>query len=250
MSVAFLTAAFSARIGKSTTKSVLIAIADRADDKTGYCFPSTADIIQRTELDRKTVLNCMKSLEESGFISDTKKRVGATNQVKIWKLDINKINEASQNWDTSTKPSQKRNRSVFAEEQSRFSSETVPETGHVTTTEPSFNHHPKNQVVVDMDDLIKAAVWAYQKGGKKIENLTGFQHSVRKRLKEAVTPEDISNLQKWQNRDAPSPNLHVKVEVVEKSGNATKEELEKLPERIKRALPPSIKSSLKIQASA
>lgn len=35
MSVAFLTAAFSAKIGKSSTKSVLIALADRADDKTG-----------------------------------------------------------------------------------------------------------------------------------------------------------------------------------------------------------------------
>ena len=140
MSVAFLTAAFAARIGKSTTKSVLVAIADRADDKTGFCFPSVADVVQRTELDRKTVLACMKSLEENGFISDTGKRVGATNQIKIWKLDLNKIQKASQNWDASKEASQKRNRSVFPQEESRFSAKRVPVLGHVCTRVGKAGH--------------------------------------------------------------------------------------------------------------
>ena len=53
MSVAFLTAAFAAKIGSASQKSVLVALADRADDKTGFCFPSVADLVDRTELDRK-----------------------------------------------------------------------------------------------------------------------------------------------------------------------------------------------------
>lgn len=148
MSVVFLTAAFAAQIGKSSTKSVLIAVADRADDKTGLCFPSVADVVERTELDRKTVLSCLKSLEERKFLIDTGKRIGRTNQVKIWRLDLALIQEASQKRDSYQEASQKRNCSVFPVEVSRFSAITVPKTGHGTTIEPSLNKTTTNQVQV------------------------------------------------------------------------------------------------------
>jgi hypothetical protein len=199
MSVVFLTAAFSARVGKSTTKSVLVAVADRADDKTGLCFPSIADVVERTELNRKTVISCLKTLEERKFLVDTGKRVGATNQVKIWRLDLVLIQEASQKRDSYQEASQKRNCSVFPVEESRFSAITVPKTGHETTTEPSFNKTTTNHVQeVDIEELIEAATWQQKKFGfRKTEEL--FRAGVRKRLLRQAQPsyEDIKLLSLW-----------------------------------------------------
>lgn len=185
MSVAFLTAAFAARIGKSSTKSVLIAMADRADDKTGLCFPSVADIIERTELDRKTVLACLSELEQKKFLVDTGQRTGKTKQVKIWKLDYSLICAASR------KESQKRNGSNFPVEQSHFSKETVPKTGHGTTKESSSelpptlqDEHSANGMVVggDLDELVEAALWQSRREGVVIRKLARFKSAVRKRI--------------------------------------------------------------------
>jgi len=200
MSVAFLTAAFAARTGKSTIKSVLIAVADRADDKTGFCWPSVADIVERTELNRKTVLVCLKKLEEMKFISDTGKRFGATNQIKMWRLDLKLIQEASQKRDGCQEASQKRNCSVFPVKESRFSTGRVPKTGHGTTNEPPLNKTTTNQVVVeDIDDIIEAAVWAFTKGGTTIRKLSGFQHKVRSRVTcSGPSIEDLQNLKEWR----------------------------------------------------
>lgn len=206
MSVAFLTAAFSARIGKSSTKSVLIALADRADDKTGLVFPSAADIVERTELDRKTVLNCLTELQEKKILTDTGKRTGRTNQVKIWCLNFSLIKELSQKRDSSnpsesvpkTESFQKRNSSKFPSKASRFSVESIPKTGHGTTNEPSFNHHQET------DELVEAAVWAFRRGGKEIKNESAFRHKIRARiLSDGASEEDIKSLSDWragQNR--------------------------------------------------
>lgn len=206
MSVVFLTAAFAAQIGKSSTKSVLIAVADRADDKTGLAFPSVADIVERTELDRKTVLNCIAELQEKKILTDTGKRIGKTNQVKIWLLDFSLLKELSQKRDSSnpsesvpkTELSQKRNGSVFPPKASRFSAESVPKTGHGTTKEPSFNHH-QEAVVDEIGDLVEAAVWAHKKEGGMVRNESGFRRSVRTRiLSSGPNRDDAQNLLDWR----------------------------------------------------
>jgi hypothetical protein len=212
MSVAFLTAAFAAQIGKSSTKSVLIVLADRADDKTGLLYPSVADIIERTELDRKTVLNCLSELQQKKMLTDTGKRTGRTNQIKVWRLDFVLIQEASQKRDCSDIPSkasnlsvesvpkkeasQKRNCSNFPLKESRFSVESVPKTGHGTTNEPSFNHH---LVVQEIDELVDAAVWAFSRNRGKIGSEAGFRHKVRTRiLSFGTNQEDMLSLQAWR----------------------------------------------------
>lgn len=201
MSVAFLNAAFAAKMGKSSLKSVLVTIADRADDVTGFCFPSIADIVDRTELDRKTVLACMNFLEEECFIVDTKKRIGKTNQIKIWQLNMARILEASQKRDGCSKASQNRDGSIFPREESRFSARRVPKLGHGTTTEPSFNHHLAK--TVEIDDLVASVLWWYQKTGKQIKSQENFVKGVKKRiLKDGAGQEDFDILQKWRCRGA------------------------------------------------
>ena len=202
MSVAFLTAAFAAKIGSASQKSVLVALADRADDKTGFCFPSVADLVDRTELDRKTVLACLTKLHEKKFLRDTGKRTGRTSQVKILELNYSLICAAS------GEASQKRNSSVFPSKESRFFAPTVPKTGHGTTMEPSLT--TTDSVVVEkIDELVEAAIWAAWRGGKIISNPPGFRAAVRKRiLSSGASVVDSLALIAWrasQQRTVPQP---------------------------------------------
>lgn len=52
---------------KPTAKSVLISIADNANDE-GYCWPSIAKICERTCLGRTAVINAIRLLEEIGLL--------------------------------------------------------------------------------------------------------------------------------------------------------------------------------------
>lgn len=49
------------------SKLVLLALADRADPK-GFCWPSIDDIKKRTGLAKRSVINHVAILEESGFL--------------------------------------------------------------------------------------------------------------------------------------------------------------------------------------
>ena len=199
MSVAFLTAAFAAKIGSASQKSVLVALADRADDKTGFCFPSVADLVDRTELDRKTVLACLTKLHEKKFLRDTGKRTGRTSQVKILELNFSLICAAS------GEASQKRNSSVFPSKESRFFAQTVPKTGHGTTMEPSLTTTTGSVVVEKIDELLEAAIWAAGRGGKIISNPSGFRAAVRKRiLTSGASVEDSLALKAWRASQQPS----------------------------------------------
>lgn len=73
----------------STRKFVLVALADASDDN-GICFPSIAHIIEKTSLDRKTVLSCIQELKLEGFISETGEMKGRTKQIPVIKLHLDK----------------------------------------------------------------------------------------------------------------------------------------------------------------
>lgn len=71
----------------STVKLVLLALADRADDDC-ECYPSVERVEADTGLNRKTVIKATKELEQAGAIIDTGKRKGATQRVKVYRLNL------------------------------------------------------------------------------------------------------------------------------------------------------------------
>lgn len=73
------------RTSRSAVKIVLLSLADRADEK-HRCFPSISRLEQDTELNRKTILNAMRYLEEFSVIRDTGLRKGKTKKVKVYEL--------------------------------------------------------------------------------------------------------------------------------------------------------------------
>ena len=58
----------------TTPKIVLLAIADRANEKTGDCFPSINDISHRTGLSDRSVQRAINSLVRDGFITRVQRR--------------------------------------------------------------------------------------------------------------------------------------------------------------------------------
>lgn len=69
-----------------SAKLVLLALADRAGD-TSECFPSVERLEVDTGLNRKTIIKATKELELAGAIVDTRKRKGATQRVKVYRLN-------------------------------------------------------------------------------------------------------------------------------------------------------------------
>ena len=214
MSVAALTIAFRAKLGKSSTKSVLVTLADRADDVTGICFPSVADIVERTELDRKTVLSCLKELERRKFLLDTGKRCGKTNQVKIWRLDLALLKL------TSEKKYPNGDGSDFSPKLSQISKQPVPKSGHGTPSELSSNHHleghtggegddvnsesaglvwQEGELRVILEEIISAAHWMQPHTGGFRSSPVKFKSAVRKRIRSnGPNPEDWETFRLWR----------------------------------------------------
>jgi len=146
-----LTWAFSARVGRSSEKFILVCLANYADDD-GICFPCQAAIAEATALDRKTVIAGLRRLVQAGAVSDTGKRRGETRQIAVMKLALDrnefdapeppeslpevsaetvpKTDESPNSPENGTVPFFPPKGPVFPGKGSRFSHERVPKTGH------------------------------------------------------------------------------------------------------------------------
>lgn len=87
MSIAALNWAFHQNIKPSWLKFALVALADCANDE-GVCWPSVKHLCVKTSQDRKTILASLATLAKMGFLADTGKRQGRTNQVKVLRLTV------------------------------------------------------------------------------------------------------------------------------------------------------------------
>lgn len=86
MSIRMLNWAFHHVTGlPSTQKFVLVSLADRADED-GIYFASVRYLVEKTGLNRKTILSALAALEEKGIVTDTGGRLGKTHSVKVLRL--------------------------------------------------------------------------------------------------------------------------------------------------------------------
>lgn len=73
--------------GSASRKAVLYCLANYANE-IGEAYPSVDRIVCETELNRKTVLDAMRELADLGIVQDTGRRVGQTNGIRVWRLQI------------------------------------------------------------------------------------------------------------------------------------------------------------------
>lgn len=104
MSFDALSWAAKQRPGSSGAKLVLLGLAECANRTDARAFPSLAELVEFSSLDRKSVIANLDKLEAGGFIRDTGERVGRTRQIKVYTLSLQSVPE--------TEPSQKRNSTV------------------------------------------------------------------------------------------------------------------------------------------
>lgn len=86
MSVEAITWALKQSIPSSSTKFVLVVVANCADGRSFTAYPSIAYLTEATGQDRKTVIANLKRLCELGYLQDTGNRVGRTKQVVVYQL--------------------------------------------------------------------------------------------------------------------------------------------------------------------
>lgn len=118
MSIHALNWAFEQQVGPSSTKFILVCMANYANESF-EAYPSIATICRLTSLDRKTVITGLARLVRRGFIADTGRRVGATRTIPVYKFNSAK------------------NGTIPKTEQSQNSVEAVP---FFPTSSPVFPH--------------------------------------------------------------------------------------------------------------
>jgi hypothetical protein len=143
-----MTWAFGLPLKPATAKFILVALADNADDS-GRAFPSLGCLIEKTSLDRKTVISGLDQLEKLNLLIDTGARVGRTKQIKVYRLNGFKSPYAtpddndSESGTVQTVPKFPANSTEIPSKETRFSQETVPKTEPGTlmesSSEPSGN---------------------------------------------------------------------------------------------------------------
>lgn len=81
--------AFKQQTKKSTEKLVLLSLANCVNSKhTDLAFPSAKRICEETQLNKKTIYTALGSLIEQNLIADTEQKVGRTQSVKVYKLNM------------------------------------------------------------------------------------------------------------------------------------------------------------------
>jgi len=73
----------------STQKAILVALADRADER-GFCYPSYEDICRRSCASRKTLVMALKALEEKGLITRNRRYSKST----VYRCNITPIDRS------------------------------------------------------------------------------------------------------------------------------------------------------------
>lgn len=206
MSVEAITWALKEPVNHSSAKFVLVVLANCSSSESFEAYPSVKHISDATGQDRKTVLANLKRLIESGYISDTGKRVGQTGQVIVYQLNSTKKGAVKEyqkrnSTENGTVPNFQPNSTVFPVKESQISRETVPKTGHGTVNEPSIepsmNHKKKDGVIqtnLALPDWLSKSDW---------DDFVQFRISLKKKMSDFAERLMVKNLIKIAKAHTP-----------------------------------------------
>lgn len=177
MSIRAVSWALSTKIDRSSTKFVLVALCNYANEF-GECYPSAKQLSEDTCQDIKTVESNLKRLRELGMLVDTGARRGSTKQVIVYRIvpsaSVVHTQEAPPKTDELNTPKNgvvnevntpvfPDNTPVFPLKDPRFSGETPPKTGDGTVKEPSRNRQgiktARAQPAFTLPDWINEKHW-------------------------------------------------------------------------------------------
>jgi hypothetical protein len=183
-----------------------LSLADFSDDSAGRIFPSVPTLARKTRQSERNVQYQLRKMEQEGFISAVEKNSGGRLKGKKYKSNEYQINIGFFAKGEKVAPLAE----GCKKEELRV---LIDATKGATAIAPNppYTHHlepPSHiatayqaQVVVEIDDLVEAAVWAASRNGKKIYREAGFRNKVRTRILSSKTgpnPEDMQSLRDWR----------------------------------------------------
>lgn len=200
MSLTAMVWAMRQKTGNPITKLILIKIADNANDQ-GLAWPSLNTIAEVAEIDRSTVIRHIKRLRDDLKLIEVIHRategINLSNHYRLLisggsgtlPLPVSGCNKGS-----SVAPL-----GVVAERDLNHPIEPVIEPP--TTSQPPVGGSAMNRAgegVVNIDELLEAALWAEHKAGNKIRKITSWRAAVRARLINQITEDDLFVLEEWR----------------------------------------------------
>lgn len=168
MSVEAITWAIKQKVGRSSTKHVLMLLANCTTPPLNRIYTSVAYIADATEMDRKTIITAIQKLQELGFISDTGDRTGSTGQIPVYQLNmiepvVTDGEEKRNSSENGTVPKTESNGTKNGGKQYQKRSEIVPKTGHGTKgtkgTKGTQTRGKRASVCVELPDWLPQAAW-------------------------------------------------------------------------------------------
>lgn len=178
MSVEAITWALKERVGRSSTKCVLIVLANCATPEESICWPSAEYLADATCQDRKTVIENLRRLRELGYLEDTGERRGRTGQVHVYRL---------KRPESGTVPKTEAKGADFAAEQSRISLPSVPKSGHGNDKETTAETTEKRPRRSAQSAVVEVAVALLVEAG--FDELTARDFLAHKRARKAPLTE-------------------------------------------------------------
>jgi len=104
MSIECLNDAFNLDIRPASTKLVLLAMANYANED-GESYPSNTTLQKRTSLNKNTIKKALNHLRDLGILTDTGQRVGRTNGVIVYKINLQAgLKTGHYNWPDNRPP--------------------------------------------------------------------------------------------------------------------------------------------------
>lgn len=133
MSVEAITWALRQNAPSSTSKFILVALANCARAEDGLAWPSIAYLCEATQQDRKTVIANLGRLEVALLVRKSG-TAGRTKQVNVYELALTPFDQSQKRngSEIGTVPKLPSNGTVSPSKESRFSVPPVPKTGHGT----------------------------------------------------------------------------------------------------------------------
>ena len=87
MSMTLMVKAFGVKVGNASRKLVLIKLADNANDK-GECWPSYQHIADQCEISRRSAMNHIEALCESGLVVKRSRKGVKGNSTNVYLLNL------------------------------------------------------------------------------------------------------------------------------------------------------------------
>jgi uncharacterized phage protein (TIGR02220 family) len=188
MSMMLMAKAFGVKVGCASSKLVLLKLADNANDQ-GECWPSYRHIADQCEMSRRSAMNHIDALCESGFIEKRTRKGPKGNSSNVYIVVLDRAKIASHSANSAPPPS-----ATVSPPSENFapppSANSAPGISH--SFEPVIEPKDKDIAELKLDPAADAITHLNLQARKNYRPVQSNTRLINARLKEGATIHDIT----------------------------------------------------------